>query len=96
MSKYRKKPVVIDAWKFTKENYKTGAPDFIRHSNGAVTLWSQYGGDVIEGWIETLEGKMRVSENDFIIKGVNGEFYPCKPDIFAKTYESVEQDGGAE
>ena len=96
MSKYRKKPVVIDAWQFTKENYKIGAPDFIRHSNSAVTLWSQYGGDVIEGWIETLEGKMRVSENDFIIKGVNGEFYPCKPDIFEKTYESAEQDGGAE
>ena len=94
--KYRKKPVVIDAWQFTKANYKTGAPDFIRHSNGSVTLWSQYGGDVIEGWIETLEGKMRVSENDFIIKGVNGEFYPCKPDIFAKTYEPAEQDGGAE
>ena len=95
MSKYRKKPVVIDAWQFTKANYKIGAPDFIRHSNGVVTLWSQYGGDVIEGWIETLEGKMRVSENDFIIRGVNGEFYPCKPDIFAKTYEPVEQDGGA-
>lgn len=40
--------------------------------------------------IETLEGDMLVSENDFIIKGVNGEFYPCKPDIFKKTYEIIE------
>ena len=94
--KYRKKPVVIDAWQFTKANYTKGAPSFLRNTEGSVVLWSQYGGDVIEGWIETLEGKMRVSENDFIIKGVNGEFYPCKPDIFEKTYESAEQDGGAE
>lgn len=39
--------------------------------------------------IKTLEGDMEVSEKDFIIKGVNGEFYPCKPDIFEKTYEKV-------
>ena len=93
--KYRKKPVVIDAWQFTKKNYKNGAPDFIRHENHVV-LWSQYGGDIIGGEIQTLEGKMTISENDFIIKGVNGEFYPCKPDIFEKTYERIEQDGGAE
>lgn len=40
--------------------------------------------------IRTLEGDMRVSYGDWVIKGVNGEFYPCKPDIFAKTYEEVE------
>lgn len=40
-------------------------------------------------WIETLEGNMKVSEYDWVIKGVNGEFYPCKPDIFEKTYEPV-------
>ena len=40
--------------------------------------------------IETLEGTMEASEGDYIIKGVNGEFYPCKPDIFEKTYELVE------
>lgn len=39
--------------------------------------------------IETLEGTMRADINDYIIKGVNGEFYPCKPDIFEKTYEKV-------
>ncbi len=39
--------------------------------------------------INTLEGKMTASEGDWIIKGVNGEFYPCKPDIFEKTYEKA-------
>lgn len=39
--------------------------------------------------VETLEGTMRASVGDYIIKGVNGEFYPCKPDIFEKTYEKV-------
>jgi hypothetical protein len=43
--------------------------------------------------IDTLEGKMKASFNDYIIKGVNGEFYPCKPDIFAKTYEPAEEQG---
>lgn len=39
--------------------------------------------------IETLEGTMEASQGDYIIKGINGEFYPCKPDIFEKTYEEV-------
>lgn len=42
------------------------------------------------GWVDTLEGSHVVCPGDWIIKGVNGEFYPCKPDIFAKTYEKVE------
>jgi len=90
VAKYRKKPVVIDAWQFTKENYKKGVPYWIKHSNRKADLWSQYGGDVIEGEIETLEGSYTVSENDYIIKGVKGEIYPCKPDIFQMTYELVE------
>ena len=87
-SKYRKKPVVIDAWQFTKENYKEGAPLFIRQAKD-VALWSQYGGDVIGGEIETLEGVMTISENDYIIKGVQGEIYSIKEDIFQKTYDKV-------
>lgn len=91
MTKYRKKPVVIEAWQFTKENYGEGAPRFIRQAK-SVDLWSQYGGDIIGGKIETLEGVMAISENDYIIKGVQGEFYPCKPDIFEATYEAAESD----
>ena len=88
--KYRKKPVAIEAWHFTKKNFSKGIPHFIKHaSNKPVTLYSQYGGEVIGGEIKTLEGEMKVSENDYIIKGVNGEFYPCKPDIFEKTYDKV-------
>jgi len=86
--KYRKKPVVVEAWQFTKNNFSNGAPDFIRFaSNKPVTLFSQYAGEVIYGEIQTLEGVMRVSEGDYIIKGAQGEFYPCKPDIFEKTYQ---------
>ena len=88
MNQYRKKPVVIEAWQFTKENYKEGAPQFIRQAKD-VDLWSQYGGDVIGGEIKTLEGAMTISENDYIIKGVQGEIYPIKADIFQKTYDKV-------
>ena len=96
--KYRKKPVAIEAWQFTKKNFAEGVPRWIRYigeegnlkDNKAVVLWSQYGGKVIAGEIKTLEGIMTVSENDWIIKGINGEFYPCKPDIFEATYEAVE------
>ena len=86
--KFRKKPVVIDAWQFTKKNFKEGVPLEFR-IYGVVNLFSQYAGDVIGGEIKTLEGIMTITENDWIIKGINGEVYPCKPDIFEKTYEKV-------
>lgn len=91
MKKFKKKPVEISAWQFNKENYKKGAPNEIRYAKN-ITLFSQYGGSVIGGEIETLEGVMNVSEDDWIIRGVQGEFYPCKPDIFAATYEAVETE----
>ena len=62
MAKYRKKPVVIEAYQTTREMD-----------------------------IPTLEGVMHASIGDFIITGVNGEMYPCKPDIFEKTYELVKE-----
>lgn len=64
MRRYRKKPVVVQAYRTDKE----------------IT-------------IHTLEGDMLASEGDYIITGVNGEQYPCKPDIFEKTYELVEDSG---
>jgi hypothetical protein len=82
---YRKKPVVIEAWEMTSH-------------------WSCDDQAVFFGWckparfnlngvlvIETLEGDMTVSAGDFIIKGVNGEFYPCKSDVFWKSYEVVSE-----
>ena len=54
------------------------------------TPCKQCGGDMLDhGWIDTLEGGHIVCPGDWIIKGVKGEFYPCKPDIFAMTYEKV-------
>lgn len=76
--KYRKKPVVIEAIQFVGnfteiEKFCEGNFD-----------WSEGKSD-----IKTLEGTMRASFGDYIIKGIKGEFYPCKEDIFLKTYELV-------
>jgi hypothetical protein len=81
MAKYRKKPVVIEAVQWSGDNFKE-VGNFIEgdHKNfpkPRVVI------------IPTLEGEMTASEGDFIIKGVNGEVYPCKPDIFEKTYVPV-------
>lgn len=85
MPKFRKKPVVIEA-----EQWVPGVemPGVYR----SVTLGSLSVDDFLHplGWIDTLEGTMRVSPGDWVITGVNGEKYPCKPDVFAKTYDPVE------
>lgn len=95
--KYRKKPVIIEAFQMTKKRRqdKSEWPDWLREawnkppsSEGAV--WAEWylqsdGTDRIR--IRTLEGGYVVSWNDWIIKGVQGELYPCKPDIFEQTYE---------
>ncbi len=79
---YRKKPVVIEAVRFTTEtNLRKSFPD--------IEIWNGKSDSVIEVYIKTLEGKMKISEWDYIIKGVKGEYYPCKPDIFKETYERV-------
>jgi hypothetical protein len=90
MEFYRKKPVVIEAYKFTIENYM----EIEKWSNGKV-----YSSPVLEPTesnlhglylqINTLEGTMTAIPGDWIIKGISGEFYPCKPDIFDATYEKV-------
>ena len=78
--KYRKKPVVIEAMQLTLFNTEK-VEEFVGGDMGK----NEKGETVIA----TLEGAMICSLGDFIIKGVNGEFYPCKPDIFEKTYEKV-------
>jgi hypothetical protein len=89
MNRYRKKPVVIEAAQFS------GTPE----SAGQILAWGESGCITYtsDGWggvaylaISTLEGVMRADPGDWIIRGVAGEFYPCKPDIFVKTYEPVE------
>lgn len=86
MAKFRKKPVVIDAMQFTEKN-KEQAFNFITCSKYAA--WDGNGNPAL--MIRTLEGDMMATLGDWIIKGVQGEFYPCKPDIFAATYEAVEE-----
>lgn len=82
---YRKKPVVICAMQWTGNNY-----DEICTFIGKILNHNKNGtGKPQELIIETLEGNHFALINDWIIKGIKGEFYPCKPDIFAATYEEV-------
>ena len=87
--KYRKKPVVIEAVQIESNN-ELDVLDFV---NGGDQKRGGGIGFAKDGhlYIHTLEGDMRADLNDYIIKGVSGEFYPCKPDIFALTYEPVEE-----
>jgi hypothetical protein len=81
MPKFRKKPVVIGAVQFRSGNFEK--------------IEAFVGGDAEfragELIVATLEGPLRAAPGDWIIRGVKGEFYPCKPDIFAATYEPVEE-----
>lgn len=88
--KFRKKPVVIDAIQWTGMNHGE-IKDFLgdKFEGGG---FSETTGDFIT--IHTLEGNMRADQNDWIIRGVKGEFYPCKPDIFEATYEAVGEETG--
>lgn len=89
--KFRKKPVVIEAWQVATYDERTrvlppmwlvsaitcSPPTVVPHPDGPID-------------IHTLEGTMTAMVGDWIIKGVKGELYPCKPDIFEATYEPVE------
>ncbi|HEP1371418.1 TPA: hypothetical protein VB420_000022 [Streptococcus pyogenes] len=77
--KYHKKPVVVEAIQFTGTNYEK-----IKEFIGQNTLCS-----TLSIVIPTLEGDMVAQKGDYIIKGIAGEFYPCKPDVFEQTYEST-------
>lgn len=81
--KFRKKPVVIEAVQFTLDSV-TEAVEFLGRGYDALSR------DKAQLNIETPEGTMVADLGDWIIKGVNGEFYPCKPDIFEATYDPVE------
>ena len=98
MGKFRKKPVVIEAFRWSVSPDEKDSIIYIEDipiwfgkamEAGMVTACSPQEGVVPEIDITTLEGKMHVSLGDWIIQGVNGEIYPCKPDIFQKTYEPV-------
>lgn len=94
MAKYRKKPVVIEAMRIPEPGYEN------RVAGAALTEWMKAGGCTFsirpdaEVRILTLEGDMIANPGDWIVKGVAGEFYPVKSDIFDATYEPASKEGG--
>ena len=82
--KYRKKPVLVEAVQYTGSNFST-IKEFADGCDRRVAM--AFDDEVV---IRTLEGDMIARPGDWIIKGVHGELYPCKPDIFAETYEEAE------
>ena len=96
IAKYRTRPVVIEAALFDGSN--ASANEIFEWSGGGLSCpismeHPEYTRDHEpqgDGWhllVTTLEGKMRADAGDFVIRGIKGEFYPCKPDIFAASYE---------
>jgi len=102
MAKYRKKPVVIEAFQMTKARRQDNSewPSWL--SQAWQKLHAEIGALYPENFpnsdgtdrlrIKTLEGDQLVSWDDFIIQGVQGEIYPCKPEIFHKTYDLVNEN----
>ena len=94
MNKYRKKPVEIEAVKWTGDNHREmfnflggEDADYITAIGANFYIdWTKIEGGLI---IKTLEGEHIATIGDYIIKGVKGEYYPCKPDIFEITYEKI-------
>ena len=104
-TKYRKKPVVIEAMRFDTSSY-SAMTEVARWCGGLICSeakasdWTDVAywldipdnleADAGQAGIPTLEGVMKASPGDYIIRGVQGEFYPCKPNIFEDTYEVVD------
>ena len=87
MPKYRKKPVVIDAWQITDKTFTLDHPNLLHiHTENREVVYNPKKREVE---IRTLEGVMIGRVGDWIIRGVKGEYYPCKPDIFERTYEPI-------
>ena len=89
--KFRKKPIVIEAIQWNGKNFDI-VMNFMQEFHGSKLNYEnaeELAHKTKELTIKTLEGVMIASKGDWIIKGVQGEFYPCKPDIFKKSYEKV-------
>ena len=92
MAKYRKKPIIVEAEQFVwkKKHPLLGSGEFIYLPDGVTKkTFTDPRGDYYKYGVETLEGFMECNDGDWIITGVKGERYPCKPDIFEQTYEEV-------
>jgi len=82
MAKFRKKPIVVEAEQFFAADWRPHEP--CQYPSGVYRQGDTY-------FIKTLEGNMAVNNGDWIITGLQGEKYPCKPDIFAATYEPIQE-----
>lgn len=91
MAKFRKKPVEIEARHFANPNHAPKIIEWVNFESGNHVAFLAIRGRGNPGInIETLEGTMTANVGDYIIRGVQGEFYPCKPDIFEATYDPVD------
>ena len=98
MAKFRKKPVVVEAWRWLYESSQEVEPSWV---SDALGKWPHAGGlkfdpNYHEGprmWVATLEGVMIVTPGDWIIKGIEGELYSCKNAIFEASYQPVDENG---
>lgn len=84
--KFRKKPVVIEAVQYTGNN----CFEILKFMDRAKDIWEAELNETDSPIINTLEGNLYVAKDDWIIKGIKGEFYPCKPEIFEMTYEPAD------
>lgn len=89
MKKYKKKPVVVEAIQLSAENRQAIADWIGRSKFTRAGAWFYESNGDDELYIGALEGTMAATGGDYIIKGIKGEFYPCKPGIFEATYEEV-------
>ncbi len=83
MKQYRKRPIIIEAQQLTSNAFEGDHPN-PEHIKGVL-----YSPSLNCAFIKTLEGEMKAKIGDYIIRGIKGELYPCKPDIFEATYEEV-------
>lgn len=88
MARYRKKPVEVQAYKVDGSR-SADLNALAKWCNGSASYLDEWDSSTAFIHIPTLEGVMKANHGDYIIKGVQGEFYPCKPDIFEATYERV-------
>lgn len=97
MPKYKKKPIIVEAIRWTGSNLEEirnfVGSDLIEECVELFDIKRTLKEMLVDIAIDTLEGTMRVDYGDYIIKDIQGEFYPCKPDIFLATYEEVIEDG---
>ena len=93
MTKYRKKPIVIDAFCLGRDPWPDWAMDLLTRNKVQIFEYELSPGPGFDyAEIRTPEGVMRGNHGDYLIRGIRGEVYPCKPDIFEETYEPYEEE----